>query len=146
MISARMDELRPAPEKAKPKLRVVTAPKPSLFDSITRESVLKRVRFLRDRWHMQCLVDQATFNVPNLDCLEDADLVQLLHDMERARECRGEGIDWEEAGLIRSVAHHVPLDSFDWAQTAPKTSKKSPCQAPFIGACGILPHIRKKTC
>ncbi|MGH8032258.1 MAG: hypothetical protein ACREO8_07820 [Luteimonas sp.] len=113
MISARMDELRPPAAKERPRLRVVTAPKPSLYDSITRECVLKRVRFLRDRWGMHCLVDQATFNVPNLDCLEDADLARLLHDMERARECSGEGIDWEEAGLIRSVAGHVPLDAFD---------------------------------
>ncbi len=113
MISARMDELRPPAERAKPQLRVVTTPKATIYDSITRECILKRVRFLRDRWQMHCLVDQATFNVPNLDCLEDADLAALLHDMERARECRGEGIDWEEAGLIRSVARHVPLDSFD---------------------------------
>lgn len=109
-----MDELRPAPAgRAKPQLRVVTTPKPTLWDSITRECVLKRVRFLRDRWGMHCLVDQATFNVPNLDCLEDEDLARLLHDMEHARECSRDGIDWEEAGLIRSVARHVPLDAFD---------------------------------
>lgn len=113
MISARMDELRPPAAREKPRLRVVATPKPTLYDSITRDHVLKRVRFLRDRWSMHCLVDQATFNVPNLDCLEDGDLARLLHDMERARECSGEGIDWEEAGLIRSVARHVPLDTFD---------------------------------
>lgn len=112
-----MDELQaPAREAAKPSkpaLRVITTPKATIFDSITRECVLRRVRSLRDRYRMQVLVEQATFNVPNLDCLEDAELARLLHDMERARECCNDGIDWEEAGLIRSVADQVPLDQFD---------------------------------
>lgn len=111
-----MDELRGPTresEKAKPALRVVRTAKPTVYDSITRECILKRVRFLRDRYRMHALVEQATFNVPNLDCLEDADLARLMHDMERARECANEGIDWEEAGLIRSVADQVPLDQFD---------------------------------
>lgn len=113
MISARMEELRPAGSKAKPPLRVVKTPKPTIYDAITRDCILKRIRFLRDHWTMHCLVEQATFNVANLDCLEDFELAQLLRDMEHARECRQQGIDWEEAGLIRSVAHHLPLEAAD---------------------------------
>lgn len=113
MLSARMDELRPPAASTKPRLRAVGQPAPTIYDSITRNSILRRIRFLRDAWGMHCLVDQATFNVPNIHCLDDLQLARLLHDMEQARECSLEGLDWAEAGLIRSVGHLVPLDAFD---------------------------------
>lgn len=113
MISARMDELQPSAGSTRAPLRLVSRPTGSIYDSITRNSILKRIRFLRDAWGMHCLVDQAMFNAPNLYCLEDSELARLLHEMERARECSLEGIDWAEAGLIRSVASQVPLEAFD---------------------------------
>src|SRR5687768_9432096 len=72
---------------AKPKLRLVQAAKPSVFDSITRESILRRIRYLARAYNLQWVTDQATFNVANVDCLEDPQLSSLLRDMERAREC-----------------------------------------------------------
>lgn len=96
VIAARVSRGQPT----RPLLRVVPKPKPTLFDSITRESIFRRVRFLRDRYQLQFLIDQATFNLPNMDCLEDAQLSQLLKDMEAARECIADGIPFEDRGLI----------------------------------------------
>ena len=36
--------------------------------------------------------------------LEDCDLIRLLNLMERARECIVDGVSFEDAGLVRSVA------------------------------------------
>lgn len=87
-----------------PRLRVITTPRPTLIDGITRDSILRRIRWLRDHYNLGCLIAQATFNLPSIDCLEDADLMQLHREMEYARECCVEGVSIEEAGLIRNVA------------------------------------------
>lgn len=39
-----------------------------------------------------------------VSCLEDCDLIRLLNLMERARECISDGVSFEDAGLVRSVA------------------------------------------
>lgn len=93
---------------AKPLLRVVCTPTPTLFDSITRDCMYKRIRWLRDAYHLQFLIDQATFNRPNIESLEDADLSQLLRDMERARECAVDGISYDDAGLVCNHADDFP--------------------------------------
>lgn len=90
--------------KQAPKLRVITTPKPTVIDTITRDCILRRIRWLRDQYNLGCLIEQATFNLPGVDCLEDADLMQLHREMEDARECCVEGISIEEAGFIRNVA------------------------------------------
>jgi len=61
-------------------------------------------RFYRLDW----LVDQETFNVANVSCLEDCDLIRLLNFMEHARECIVEGIPFEDAGLVRSLRTPAP--------------------------------------
>ncbi|KAA2285482.1 hypothetical protein F0415_05925 [Arenimonas fontis] len=81
---------------------------PTLFDSITRESVIRRVRFLRNAYRLDWLVEQACFNQPALDCLPDEQLGALLRDLETARECIAEGIPFEDADLIRSTADQLP--------------------------------------
>lgn len=96
VIAARVSGQQPS----RPLLRVVPKPKPTLFDGITRESIFRRVRFLRDRYRLQFLIDQATFNLPNMECLDDAPLSKLLRDMEAARECIADGISFEDCGLI----------------------------------------------
>lgn len=83
-------------------------PEEPLFDSITRDSILKRVRWLSKTFELQWLVDQTVFNKPNIHCLEDRALAQLLIDMERARECISEGVPFDEAGLIRNKAEALP--------------------------------------
>lgn len=93
---------------AKPKLRVVTTAKPSIYDSITRDSVLQRIRYLSKAYCLQWLIEQATFNRANVDCLEDHELGALLRDMERARECLVDGVSFDDAGLVRSTADDIP--------------------------------------
>lgn len=95
-------------KQAKPRLRVVETAKPTVYDSITRDSVLRRIRFLSRAYNLHWLVDQSTFNVANLDCLDDHQIGALLRDMERARECAAEGITFEDAGLLRSVSDDIP--------------------------------------
>lgn len=95
-------------QAAKPILRAVPTPRSTLFDSITREGMYKRIRWLRRTYDLAFVIDQATFNVPNIECLEDRDLSRLLQTMERARECRNEGISFEDAGLISNTADCMP--------------------------------------
>lgn len=89
----------------KPRLRLVTlaAPEPGAFhlDDVSRNGHFRRIRWLSRAFRLQWLVDQATFSVPALECLEDAELSALLSDMERARECLRDDVSFEDAGLIR---------------------------------------------
>lgn len=86
-----------------PKLRLIVPPSPKLLDPIFREAHVKRIVHLQRAYRLQWLVEQATFNVASLSCLEDCDLIRLLADMERARECMADGISFEDAGLVRAV-------------------------------------------
>lgn len=69
-------------------------------DSVTRECMLRRIRWLRRHYPVAVLIDQATFNLPGIDALDDDEIVNLLATLEQARECAAEGISFEEAGLI----------------------------------------------
>lgn len=94
----------------RPKLRLVVPPTPKLLDPIFRDAHLKRILHLQRAYRLQWLVDQATFNVASLSCLEDCDLMRLLADMERARECISDGISFDDAGLVRAIgAYSEPL-------------------------------------
>lgn len=48
-------------------------------------------------------MEQETFNVASVSCLEDCDLVRLLALLERARECILDGVSLEDAGLTGST-------------------------------------------
>ncbi len=89
----------------RPALRLVspTPPLPQSSDPVTRESHLRMIRHLRNRYGMQILVDQATFARGSLEQLEDGELAQLHVDMFRAFECLRDGVSWEDAGLIRET-------------------------------------------
>ena len=69
---------------------------------ISRTAVLRRVRWLADSYDLQWLIDQAVWPDRRLVQLDTPDLLSLLADAERARECRLEGIGFDEAGLVRS--------------------------------------------
>ena len=97
-----------AENRVRPKLRLVPAPPASAFDSITRDSILRRIRFLSRSYSLQWLIDQETFNQPSIECLNDDQLSMLLKLMERARECVTEGIPFEDADLVRSNADDLP--------------------------------------
>lgn len=78
------------------------------FDEITRDACIRRIRYLRKAYGLQWLVDQATFNRPALETLEDSELSALLSTMEKARECAVEGIAFEDAGLVRDTSRLLP--------------------------------------
>lgn len=90
----------------KPALRLVPAstPRARTLDPITRESHLRMIRHLRNRYGLQLLVDQATFGRGGLDQLEDDEVCALHADLHRAMECIRDGVSWEDAGLIRDVS------------------------------------------
>lgn len=75
---------------------------PLELDRITRESHLRIIRHLRRRYRLGLLVDQATFGKAGLNDLDDAAVVALHRQLDRARECLEDGVSFEEAGLIRS--------------------------------------------
>jgi hypothetical protein len=56
------------------------------------------------------LVEQATFNTPGVDTLDDSQLSTLLQQMERARECIAEGVSFEDAGLVANTARLLALE------------------------------------
>lgn len=87
------------------------APKPEprparLMDDITRESRLRLIRELA-RVYRDCgfnvIIKQATIGKSGLDALSDEEVIQLHRDLDRARECIRDGIDFEEAGLIKPM-------------------------------------------
>lgn len=90
----------------RPKLRLVSredfhAP---AADSVTRECRLQRIRWLARTYSLKWLVNQHTFGLASIDCLEDADLLECHRELEKARECIAEGIPLEDVGLIRTQA------------------------------------------
>lgn len=97
------------PAKA-PHLTLVDTQPKQLFDSVTRDACLKRIRFLRKAYSLAWLVDQHTFDAPALESLTDEALSDLLRAMERARECIVEGVSFDDAGLVESVATLLPND------------------------------------
>ena len=105
VIASTVKGVRPAKP---PHLRLVDTPPKQLFDSITRDACLKRIRFLRKAYSLAWLVDQHTFDAPALESLTDESLSDLLRAMERARECIADGVSFEDAGLVESVAPRLP--------------------------------------
>lgn len=90
--------------REKPKLRLVKAdpgPDPKRLDSVSREAHFRRIRWLARAFRLQWLLDQGTFHVASIECLDDDELSALLTDMERGRECMRDDVSFEDAGLIR---------------------------------------------
>jgi len=91
----------------KTNFRLIRTARPTLLDAITRDSYLRRIHLLARSCCLGWMIDQACFDVANIDCLEDSRLIKLLEDMERARECALDGIPFDDAGLvINPVEHH----------------------------------------
>lgn len=86
------------------RLQVVPSPPSPIFDGVTRESILRRVRFLARSYGLQFLVDQATFNAPSLETLSDKALSKLLTELENTREALAAGVAIEDLELMRDTS------------------------------------------
>ncbi len=80
------------------------SPASTWLDPISRDAHYKRIRYLSRAYGLRWLMDQETFKLPSIECLDDDALSALLSDMERARECMHDDVSFEDAGLVRARA------------------------------------------
>lgn len=90
------------PAKGGQRLRATSSP--TGMDGVTRESHIRMISSLSQYYRPQgieLIVNQALIGKSNLSDLSDEELVDLLHAIDRARDCINDGISFEEAGLMK---------------------------------------------
>lgn len=97
--------LRAGVETGSRRLRLVgqdeTAGEPAMT-ALQRDTLYARIRDLGNLYWLVWLIRQETRHVHGvLECLTDDELVALAEKMERGRECRVEGIPFDDADLVR---------------------------------------------
>jgi hypothetical protein len=97
-----------------PALRIVPPPPPRELDMATREFMLRRIRFLKQRYGLQWIVDQHLISCPSIERLEDRALSTLFTDLERGRQCLADGISFDDVGLIQDTSQFFAEDHAEW--------------------------------
>lgn len=102
LLAKRTEELR-AESGKKPVLRIVggTSFVPGEVAE-PRERLLSRIRdFARMYWLAWLVRQEAAHLGKTLEEFTDDELGDLMHKMEKGRDCRNEDVSFDDAGLIR---------------------------------------------